>query len=344
MLDVLGEKSNRFKLLNYDDLSKLPALTWLVKGVLPAIGIAGIYGPSGSGKSFLCLDLAISIADGNRWFGRRVNAAPVVYAALEGEAGFKQRADAWQTHYGKDLPANLSFMLQPLKLPIEADVKDFARILPKGCVLFIDTLNRTAPTSDENNSKDMGEIIEAARHLQIMTGGLVVFVHHTGKNVASGLRGHSSLLAALDAAIEVRQKGDLRDWTVTKAKDGADGTSEQFILQVETVGVDDDGDPVTSCVVKRDNSINSINSKPLPQGKNQLLVMAALRPLFANGSTEKAGAPTEAKCIELDVAVIAGSSNLTIAADKRTSRAREAISGLLTRGVIGCHDGWIWLK
>jgi putative DNA primase/helicase len=344
MLDALEEKTDRFRLLNYRDLANLPGLTWLVKGVLPATGIAGIYGPSGSGKSFLCLDLAISIAQGTSWFGRRVTAAPVVYAALEGEAGFKQRADAWKAHYGKELPEDLSFMLQPLKLPIDSDVEDFARILPTGCVVFIDTLNRAAPTSDENSSKDMGAIIEAAKKLQSITCGLVVLVHHTGKNVMSGLRGHSSLLAALDAAIEVSRTGDLREWTVSKAKDGADGNSEQFKLQVETLGIDTDGDVITSCIVKRDTTIEIISTKPVPQGNNQKLVMTALRPMFKSGETGKAGAPPSAQCIELEAAVSAGAAKLTSAPDKRTSRAREAISGLLTRGVIDANAGWIWLK
>jgi len=38
--------------------------------------------------------LAAAIAEGSAWFGNRVKAAPVVYAALEGEAGFKLRAQA----------------------------------------------------------------------------------------------------------------------------------------------------------------------------------------------------------------------------------------------------------
>lgn len=335
---------SRFKLLNYGDLANLPPLKWLVKGVLPASGIAGVYGPSGSGKSFLCLDLAIAISLGTSWFGRRVKAAPVVYAALEAEAGLQQRVQAWKSHHGKELPKDLSFMLQPLKLTLDEDVTDFGQILPQRCVVFIDTLNRAAPTSDENNSKDMGAIIEAAKKLQTNTGGLVVLVHHTGKNVLSGLRGHSSLLAALDAAIEVSRNGDLREWTVAKAKDGEDGDSEKFKLKVETIRVDEDGDAVTSCVVIRDTSINLISTKPVPQGANQKLVMSALRPLFQSGVTGKSGAPPTAQCIELEAAVTAGASKLTSASDKRTSRAREAITGLLVRGVIQNSEGWLWLN
>jgi hypothetical protein len=86
----------RYKLLGADDLRNMPALQWRVRGVLPAEGLAGLYGPSASGKSFLALDMAAAIAEGRRWFDCRVQAAPVVYAALEGEAGFKLRVAAWE--------------------------------------------------------------------------------------------------------------------------------------------------------------------------------------------------------------------------------------------------------
>ena len=42
--------------------------------------------------------------------GRR--SAPVVYAALEGEAGFKLRAQAWEAYQGRKLPAGLQMVLQ----------------------------------------------------------------------------------------------------------------------------------------------------------------------------------------------------------------------------------------
>ena len=62
-----------------EGLAALPPLDWRVRGVLPAVGVAALFGPSASGKSFLGFDLAANIAEGSDWFGRRVKAAPVVY-------------------------------------------------------------------------------------------------------------------------------------------------------------------------------------------------------------------------------------------------------------------------
>ena len=332
----------RYKLLGAGELRDLPPLAWRVRGVLPAVGLAALYGPSASGKSFLAFDMAAAIAEGQRWFDCRVEAAPVVYAALEGEAGFKLRAQAWEVSRGRALPDGLRMMLQPFKLTDGQDVLDLAAVVPAGAVVVVDTLNRAAPTADENSSRDMGEILEAAKTLQTLTRGLVLLVHHTGKNAAAGLRGHSSLFAAMDAAIEVSRDGDRREWKVAKSKDGIDGEARPFKLQVETLGVEETGEAITSCVVLRDTAAQDVRAVKLPQGGNQKIVLTALRTMFKDGTTGKAGAPALAKCVELEAAVTFAASALLVAPDRKAERAREAITGLVARGVLGCNEGWIW--
>ena len=332
----------RYKLLGADELRDLPPLAWRVRGVLPAVGLAALYGPSASGKSFLAFDMAAAIAEGQRWFDCRVEAAPVVYAALEGEAGFKLRAQAWEVSRGRALPDGLRMMLQPFKLTDGQDVLDLAAVVPAGAVVVLDTLNRAAPTADENSSRDMGEILEAAKLLQTLTRGLVLLVHHTGKNAAAGLRGHSSLFAAMDAAIEVSRDGDRREWKVAKSKDGQDGTAHPFKLQVETLGVEETGEAITSCVVLRDTAAQDVRAVKLPQGGNQKIVLTALRAMFKDGITGKPGAPALAKCVELEAAITFAASALLVAPDRKAERAREAITGLVARGVLGCNEGWIW--
>lgn len=299
------EREARFRLLSGADLSQLPPLSWRVRGVLPAAGIAAIYGPSASGKSFLAFDSGCAIAEGRPWFGFRTVAAPVVYAALEGEAGLRLRAEAWSTHTGRKLPDAFRLMLQPFKLTESQDVADLAAVVPAGAVVFVDTLNRAAPTADENSSRDMGEILEAAKRLQTLTGGLVVLVHHTGKDATKGLRGHSSLFAALDAAIEVARDASRREWRVAKSKDGQDGDAHPFKLQTEMLGTDDHGEPVTSCVVVPDTTAKDVQRVKLPQGGNQRLALEALRPMFKGGERGKPGAPPQAGCIELEAAISA---------------------------------------
>jgi hypothetical protein len=255
----------RYKLQSANQVLRSEPIKWRVKGVLPQHGIAAIYGPSGSAKTFLALDMAMSIAKGAEWFGYRVVPCPIVYACLEGEAGLSVRIAAYRRKE-KAIPAGIEFITQPLNLLDTKDMRDLvAAIRAYGAtegIVILDTLNRAAPGMDENSSADMGQAINAAKLIQQGVGGLVLLVHHTGKDANRGLRGHSSLFAALDAAIEVRRSGDEREWLLSKAKDGSDGKGHPFMLEVVNMGDDDDGDPITSCVI-RPSAGTGVRAKPL---------------------------------------------------------------------------------
>jgi len=337
----------RFKLLGSTDLKALPPMIWRIREVFPAEGLAAVYGPSRSGKSFLLLDAACAIAEGRDWFGYRVKGAPVVYVALEGQAGFRVRVRAWEQANGRPLPERLRLVLEPFKLVEPRDVRDLAAAIlafGSGSVTILDTLNRAAPGLDENASADMGRMIESAASLQRLIGGLVVLVHHAGKDATRGLRGHSSLIGALDGSVEVTRDGERRTWNSDKVKEGPDGKAHAFRLESVEVGTDEDGEPETSCVVRSDTSAEEIKQVKLPQGGNQRIVYQALGPMFrASLKFGMGGAPSCRPCLELEAAITAAAGHLTCATDRRLERSRQAITGLVSRGVMGCREGWVWL-
>lgn len=277
----------RYKLLTAADLEAMPPLQWRIKGVMPTRGLAQIYGPSKAGKSFLSFDMACAIAEGRRWFGYRVNAAPVVYVALEGEAGFKLRAEAWKRHNCRALPADLHLVMQPFRINHAQDVQDLAAVVPPGAVIVIDTQNRAAPNADENAARDMGEIIEGAKTLQALADGLVILVAHTGKDASKGPRGHSSQIPAVDAAIEVSRNGDRRAWRADKVKDGADGAEHGFRLEVIELGADDDGDTMTSCAIAPDEL--APRYKLMTEAQRQGIAAYCLACEAGNGMLDAAG-------------------------------------------------------
>jgi len=347
---VLAPKTTpmRFRLLSGRDLALLPPLRWMVHGVLPLEGLAALYGPSGAGKSFLVLDIAAAVAGGQQdWFGRRVAQRPVTYCALEGEAGMGKRMAAWVEHRRKPAPEALRFMAQPFDLLATGDVIDLAKAVQavggNGGLVIIDTLNRAAPGADENSSVDMGNLIAAAKRLQDLTAGLVLLVHHTGKDTSKGLRGHSSLYAALDGAIEVSKTDGCREWGVAKSKDDETGQVQPFRLEVVTTGFDDDGEEITSCVVVADEVRCTVQRVKLPQGGNQKIALDILgQPLRESKEFNKDGAPPGHPCIRLEDALVLVAERLPCVDKRRNERAQQALSALVAKNIYGAKEGWLW--
>lgn len=339
----------RYRLLSSFDLAKLPRHSWRVKSVLPKVGIAALIGPSASGKTFLALDLAAAVAHGQPWFGNRVHAAPVAYVALEGEAGIANRIAAYEIRTGRTLPDHFRVIVEPFDLLSISDVPALAEALKAAGVMngitIIDTLNRAAGGADENSSADMGKLIAAITELQARVGGLVLIVHHTGKDPNRGARGHSSLYAALDACIEVTRDNDRRQWKQAKAKDGEDGRSHPFRLDVVEIGKDEDDDAITSCVVERDEpATKTVLRKELPAGGNQRLAYNAISEALKKATNfGMASAPPGRPCLGLEAAIGIAASSLLTDPKRRRERAQVAITGLVNRGNL-CHaEEWIWL-
>ena len=341
-----------FKLLSAEDLHAMPPQRWGVHPIFPEQGLASIFGQSGTAKSFLSLDLAAACGEGAPWFGHRTKATRVVYVALEGQAGISQRVKAWEASAGRDFPEGVTFVFDVFKLTERDHVLGLAALIDSvggAGLIVIDTFNRATPSVDENSSQDMGLAIEAATELQTLTRSLVLLVHHTGKDATKGMRGHSSLHAAMDAAIEVSRTGDRREWKVFKSKDGQDGEAHPFRLRVVNLGQDEHGDEISSCVVdSAGEALDDDAAAPmvrLPKGGNQRIVYDALGPLFRESTARgRAGAPPVRPCLTLDEAIAGTRERLAVEPKRRNERARQAITGLIAAGVLGSNEGWLWLK
>jgi hypothetical protein len=341
----------RYRVITADELSKTPPMRWLIRGVVPERGLACMYGASASGKSFLALDMCASVASGARWFNLRVKAVPVVYVALEGEQGFRQRIDAWQLHQRRDIPEGLRFVMQPFDLREPDDMAELAAAVTAfggAGLLVIDTLNRASSGADENSSREMGQVIEAAKRLQAQLGGAVLLIHHSGKDATKGLRGHSSLFAALDAAVEVRRKGNQREWVIAKSKDDGDSAAFPFCLDVVEIGKDEHGDPIKSCAVVPDGYKPNFPTVLPPKSGNQRIVLDTLKELLREADGARpADAPDRLPegrpVVPVEFAIEACRDRLTTDHKRRTERAKEALTGLQARGLIQMDGNYLWM-
>ena len=250
------KQGNRFKFLTPMDLANLPPMSWQVDGHLPRGGFIVLYGPSGGGKTFVGLDLALSVSTGLEWGGNDVGQGHVVYVSAEGSSGLNQRIKAWQTYRDNSRPlANIHFVTDAVNLLDAPQVLEFIAGIKSQheapALVVLDTLARCLVGGDENSAQDMGKAIYAVDLIRKETGAAVMVIHHTTKANPETERGSSSLRGAADTMMLVRNDDGRITLTCEKQKDGAPFTASEWKLHP----IDD----VESCVpvkVERDETVD----------------------------------------------------------------------------------------
>lgn len=193
-----------------DSAKHLKPTSWLIDDVLTTDSFVSLIGAPGSGKSFIALDLALSIAAGHPYHGHPVAQGPVLYLAGEGAAGLQKRAAAWCLTHSQSTNSNLLIhqggmdLANPEYLAAYAEALE-AELTAAPSLIIIDTLARFALSADENNNSEMSLFIEGvAKHLQRRFNATVIVVHHTGKH-SNSARGASALKGAVDLEYFVKQ-------------------------------------------------------------------------------------------------------------------------------------------
>jgi hypothetical protein len=221
------------------------------------------------------------------------NQGAVLYLAGEGFGGIGARIKACKMHHQTEHGAPIYIVRHQLNLRSSAE--DFNALMlavvqlveqtgMEFSLAIVDTLARAFGGGNENSSEDMGAFITAMGKVQEFLNCALMVLHHSGKDAAKGLRGHSSLLGAVDTELELlrfdeQMKGVL---TISKQKDGAD--NERFGFEMVEVEIRPAGlglsDPVMSLAVQAsDSAVNEMSKRTKNNtggGKNQSIQMTSL--------------------------------------------------------------------
>jgi hypothetical protein len=145
-------------------------------------------------------------------------------------------------------------------------------------MIVIDTLARCFGDGDENRQPDMARFVEALDLLRRTFGCAVVVLHHTPKE-ADEMRGSSALEGACDVVIRAGKSDRGYEAFVRKQKDGASGIAFGFEMQSRVVGIDEDGEPITSLVAVLDGEGRETSAPANdtePKGRNQAAILEVL--------------------------------------------------------------------
>jgi len=209
-------EDRRFRLYSDTDLEAFPDPEYLIEGYIEERGLTVVYGPSGGGKTFCVLDMAMSIASNTAWMGKQVKPGAVIYVVGEGTVGIKKRVAAWKQTHQASVEGNLFFVRTAVQLLSQIDVNTLISEIRQSGVknpvlVVFDTLATSFVGGDENSSQDMGRMLAMARELYGQTGTAVVLVHHTGKVTSAGERGSNALHAGVEASILIQPENSSAD-------------------------------------------------------------------------------------------------------------------------------------
>ena len=245
-------------LIPADAFSEQPApIRWQIKRWLQSQALIMVHGPSGGGKTFMVLDMVLSVASKgavSEWFGNKVRPGTVVYLAGEGHHGLRGRVAAWKQHKAiLGLDMWLSRHGLDLNTPRGYQkTADALRALPNSPeIIVVDTLHRFLD-GDENSAADAKSMLDACAALINEFECSVILVHHTGVNAEAQhrARGSSAWRGALDIEISV-VPGDTIEIIQRKSKDAEE--AESVFAELQSVPIqgwlDEDGEQVTSAVL-----------------------------------------------------------------------------------------------
>lgn len=246
---------------------------WLIKGIVPFAKDILIMGPPGSGKSFEATDMALSIARGVEFKGRRVMRRGVVYCCYEGGDNMHNRIIGYRQYHGIAVGEGVPFAWlrrPPGLFADEENAKALAKEIneiaasmsePLGAII-VDTHNSATRGSSEVKSEDISKIQERYALIQAETGVGLWIVGHT--NAKGDHRGNEQIYNNIETCLVVDRLTDRDRWNqkplrdeagnirrrvhVRKQREGEGDWSWEFVLNKVTVGKDEDGDAITTMV------------------------------------------------------------------------------------------------
>lgn len=278
------EDENPYLTINVIDLldsGKVPE--YLVHGLIEEHSVVGLVAPPEAGKSLLMQEIALCVALGIPFHGRKTKRGLVFYLAGEGQYGLRGRFQALHGRYEREMdekivPLQFGTAAAALTDPIEnfrvlssiqAAEKEFE--LPLN-LLIIDTLSRFIAPGDESKAQDMGAYLNAID--QLRGAAAVVSLHHPGHGDAVRGRGSSSFKAGLDAEYSIANTDGVITVSCQKMKDGEKPQPFSFkIVPSPTVMTREDGSAVKSVLLE------STDYQPVKRpmtGKAQKTLLAAI--------------------------------------------------------------------
>jgi hypothetical protein len=275
------QENREFKLVKACDF-ECRAPKWLIHGMIEVDTLGMIFGDTGSYKSFVAIDIGLSVATGISFHGKTVKQGPVVYIAGEGQNGLSRRFLAWSLARAQDyhdssifisiMPA--SFLNPESVLEVKTAIEEIKPVL-----IIVDTLARNYGPGDENSTSDMSRFINAVDVIRRPYNATLIIIHHTGLSEKDRSRGAYALKCALDFEYRTtKNKNNVIVLEATKMKDVEPSEPLAFMPQVINL-IDEQSQPTTSLTLEL-TELPEKKKRSLP--RTQRVALESLTRLLTN--------------------------------------------------------------
>jgi RecA-family ATPase len=215
----------------------------LVENLLFKKGITTMVAQAGDGKTTTGASIALLVAAGGMWGGKKIDPRPVLWIAGEGEDDLPGMVKAVAKHHGLDW--------EKLDIAICLEAVDFSSIVETN--LLIERLKRMPPMLiiadaladimgdlDEDKAKHITQVYTNLRRVEKKTGSIILVLHHQGWN-NDRERGSTAIRAKSDIMVQIVKEGFKPDEGYVKfthlKRRGAPRLKE-FVYEVKLVPVE----------------------------------------------------------------------------------------------------------
>lgn len=264
--------------------SDWPDANWLVEDLIPDNAVGLIVGESQAGKSFVCMNLAGSIACGKPFFTKRIiEKGGTIYVGAEGQFSIRERLEAEFAgsikSYLEEKDTSDQTVLSDMPIAVIDNVPDLAesdevkRLLKSISdvsnemqerfkvplkLIIVDTMIAAIGLDDWNSAGQAQKAMNVLKEISRATGAVTIGVHHHGKDKSRGAVGSFAFTASSDFIISVHRTADefgrvkSRQLALTKSRSGETGWSCSFNLKLAVVAQDQFGKMKTCAYVEPD--------------------------------------------------------------------------------------------
>jgi len=198
--------TSHFCLIQAKDLlaCEEPETEWLWEGILPAGGLSLLVAKPKIGKTTLAFNLALAVAGGRDFLGRKTKQSPVVYLALEEKRSeIRKKLKALG-----ETPEGMSFHFGSAPEKAIQEVKNLIKETKAG-LLIVDVLQKFCRIKDLNDYAQVTNTLEPLMATARELNCHILLTHHAGKSDrqdGDDILGSTALLGGVDTLIQIKKR------------------------------------------------------------------------------------------------------------------------------------------